>query len=76
MASKETYPRGRLDPVSERARLSEEIFEGRKITVSVGASAFPTHGTSSTELIAAADVALYAAKDAGRDRVMPAEPPE
>ena len=57
-----------------RARLSDEVFEGGKVTVSIGAAAFPDHGDEITELIAAADRALYAAKDAGRDRVVPADP--
>jgi diguanylate cyclase (GGDEF)-like protein/PAS domain S-box-containing protein len=39
------------------------------ITVSVGAAAFPRHGASPKELLAAADAALYEAKKRGRDRV-------
>ncbi|MDX6257816.1 MAG: hypothetical protein QOJ11_4150 [Frankiales bacterium] len=37
------------------------------ITVSVGVSVFPTHGSSAATLMRNADTALYAAKDAGRD---------
>ncbi|MDX6211444.1 MAG: hypothetical protein QOF82_531, partial [Frankiales bacterium] len=37
------------------------------ITVSVGVSVFPTHGSSAATLMRNADSALYAAKDAGRD---------
>src|SRR5258708_6576092 len=40
------------------------------ITISVGVAAFPMHGKSMRELLAAADGALYQAKKAGRDRVM------
>ena len=40
------------------------------ITISVGVSAFPEHGATPRELLGAADVALYQAKNAGRDRVM------
>lgn len=58
-----------------RTRLDKEVFEGRKVTVSIGAAAFPLHGDSPTDLIAAADVALYAAKEGGRDRVVAAEAP-
>jgi diguanylate cyclase (GGDEF)-like protein/PAS domain S-box-containing protein len=41
-----------------------------KISISVGIAAFPLHGSSVTELIAAADGALYQAKREGRDRVV------
>ena len=44
------------------------------VTVSVGAAAYPDHGLSAPELIAAADAALYRAKEGGRDRVEEAEP--
>lgn len=56
-----------------RERLDREVFQGRKVTVSIGVAEYPRHGESATELIAAADVALYAAKDAGRDCVVAAE---
>lgn len=42
---------------------------GIRVTVSIGAAAFPMHGHSANELIAAADAALYRAKAAGRNRV-------
>lgn len=38
-------------------------------TVSIGVACFPQHGTDFTALVAAADRALYRAKDQGRDRV-------
>jgi diguanylate cyclase (GGDEF)-like protein len=44
-----------------------------RITISVGVAGFPAHGQSVSELIAAADAALYQAKNAGRDRVVLAE---
>jgi two-component system, cell cycle response regulator len=37
------------------------------ITVSIGVAVFPDHGMTPDTLLAAADEALYAAKDAGRD---------
>lgn len=39
------------------------------ITISVGTSLFPNHGTSVQELLQAADSALYSAKANGRDQV-------
>lgn len=57
-----------------RTRLAEEVFEGRKITVSIGAAEFPTHGESPKAVIGSADAALYEAKDSGRDRVVAAGP--
>jgi two-component system, cell cycle response regulator len=45
------------------------------ITVSIGAAVHPDHGDSLVTLLAAADVALYRAKAAGRDRVENAESP-
>jgi len=41
----------------------------RKVTISAGVAAFPDHGASRDDLIRAADTGLYAAKQAGRNRV-------
>ena len=41
-----------------------------RLTISVGVSAFPDDGADASEVIIAADKALYRAKDGGRDRVM------
>ena len=38
-------------------------------TLSLGVAVFPDHGATTEEVIAAADAALYRAKQAGRDRV-------
>ncbi len=40
------------------------------VTVSMGISSFPTQGGTKEDLLRAADRALYAAKNAGRNRVM------
>jgi diguanylate cyclase (GGDEF)-like protein len=39
------------------------------ITISLGASVFPEHGTTAEDLLRAADQALYKAKTDGRDRL-------
>jgi predicted signal transduction protein with EAL and GGDEF domain len=39
------------------------------VTVSIGVAVLGQHGNDLFELLAAADVALYRAKDAGRDQV-------
>jgi diguanylate cyclase (GGDEF)-like protein/PAS domain S-box-containing protein len=44
------------------------------ITFSFGVAAFPEHGTTFTEVLKAADNALYQAKAEGRDRVVAGEP--
>jgi len=41
----------------------------RTVTISAGAAAFPDHGMTRDDLVRAADAALYAAKQAGRNRV-------
>ena len=44
-----------------------------KVTLSLGVAALPEHGTTAVELLAAADGALFRAKEEGRDRVLIAE---
>jgi two-component system, cell cycle response regulator len=53
-------------------RLAAELFEGDKITLSVGVCEFPAHGDTAQALIASADAAMYEAKAEGRDRVIAA----
>lgn len=45
-----------------------------EVTLSLGVSAYPMHGTSPESLCRSADAALYQAKRSGRDRVCIAEP--
>jgi len=69
----------RESAVTRAERLLEEvrdmkIFAGGmmlpQLTVSIGVALFPEHGENATDVIRAADQALYAAKAAGRDRYM------
>lgn len=56
----------------ERARGLRLTFNGHDvgaISASVGVAAYPGHGEQAEDLLRAADAALYAAKQAGRDRV-------
>jgi diguanylate cyclase (GGDEF)-like protein len=46
-----------------------------KVTLSLGVAALPDHGTAASELLAAADGALFRAKEEGRDRVVVADVP-
>lgn len=48
----------------------EDQILGR-VTVSGGLASSPEHGSTAEELLRAADDALYAAKEGGRDRVIP-----
>jgi len=51
---------------------SSFLCEGKliEITISIGISIFPTHGTSYEKLLGYADKALYQAKNEGRDRAV------
>jgi diguanylate cyclase (GGDEF)-like protein len=41
-----------------------------KVTVSIGVASFPKHGDEAQSIISRADVALYKAKESGRNRVV------
>ena len=59
--------------IGEKLRRLVESFQfpgvPRTITISAGIAAFPTYGKTRDELVRAADSGLYAAKQAGRNRV-------
>jgi len=50
--------------VQERGRVLDQV------TISVGIASYPQHGTTADALLGVADVALYKAKEEGRDRVV------
>lgn len=60
---------------SIRARVEEEDFFGEsrqplgRLTVSIGVAVFPDDANDPERLVDAADIAMYAAKDLGRNRV-------
>jgi len=53
-----------------RSRVAGEPFPHGRLSISVGVAGCPTHSTTAGGLAAAADFALMAAKDGGRDRVV------
>ena len=66
----------RAENIRSKLRELTVLHQGQSlgmITASIGVSAFPTNGTSSQELLATADAALYRAKREGRDRVFVSE---
>jgi diguanylate cyclase (GGDEF)-like protein len=60
-----------LDEYRQRVEDAEFQYEGQtlKVTVSVGLSVCPTDGSTRTLLFEAADQAMYASKEGGRNRV-------
>jgi len=64
--------RTRAERLRSKMRELTIMHQGKSlgmVTFSVGVAAFPEHGMSPKELMAAADAALYEAKRSGRDRV-------
>ena len=69
----QTNPEHALSVAEKLRRLVETWqFPGvpRPVTISGGAAAYPAHGITRDELVKAADAGLYAAKQAGRNRVI------
>jgi diguanylate cyclase (GGDEF)-like protein/PAS domain S-box-containing protein len=70
--------RMRAERLRTKMRELTIMYQGKSlgmVTISVGVAAFPAHGTSPKELMAAADAALYEAKRGGRDKVVVASAP-
>ncbi len=59
--------------VADKLRRSVESYQfpgvPRTVTISAGVAAYPEHGKSRDEMVRAADNGLYAAKQAGRNRI-------
>jgi len=67
----QTSPQHSLQVAEKLLRMVENWqFPGvpRPVTISAGAANYPEHGATRDELVEAADRALYAAKQAGRNR--------
>jgi len=69
----QTNPQHAFNVAEKLRRLVETWqFPGvpRPVTISAGAANYPDHGTTRDDLVKAADAGLYAAKLAGRNRVL------
>lgn len=69
--------RGRAERLCQKMRELTVMHQGKSlgmVTISIGVAAFPLHGMSPKELMAAADAALYEAKRSGRNQVVVASP--
>jgi len=69
----------RADRLREEAKLLKIYHLGQElgsITLSIGVSAYPLYGTTVEDLLRVADVALYHAKNAGRDRAVLGQLPD
>jgi len=53
-----------------RQRIERTPMEGKTVTVSIGVSSYPEHGSDVESMIRAADEAMYKAKRAGKNRVV------
>lgn len=63
----------KLRQLASQLRLHHLGLSLGQVTISVGIAMYPQHGASKSELVRAADAALYRAKHEGRNRVMVAE---
>lgn len=56
-----------------RVLTADPVLAEQKVTASMGVASFPLHGFTSEEVLRAADLAMYAAKSSGGNRVVKAE---
>jgi diguanylate cyclase (GGDEF)-like protein len=70
-----TKPHARLVAEKLRSAIASTVIDGGaggpeiSLTISVGVATFPNDSSTATGLLQAADAALYAAKDRGRNRI-------
>jgi diguanylate cyclase (GGDEF)-like protein len=69
-SSEDAVARGELLREDLKHLSVQHAGQTRRISFSIGISAFPGHGTTAEELVRAADEALYCAREDGRDRVV------
>jgi diguanylate cyclase (GGDEF)-like protein len=55
---------------ASRISVATHIGAPSSVTISIGLACFPDHADNTADLLRLADAALYAAKAAGRDRLM------
>lgn len=56
-----------LGAIGEACEIGEHVFH---VSASIGMSIYPTHGTTAGSLVQCADMAMYEAKQQGRDRAV------
>jgi len=70
------FAQKRAEDLREEAKQLRVQYRGKhleKISLSLGLSSYPEHGSSASDLLRIADSALYRAKSEGRDQVVVAE---
>ena len=63
----------RADRLRQDIATHEIVYHGQRlgpVTLSIGVSMYPAHGSTTQTVLHAADAALYRAKNAGRNRVV------
>ncbi|MBF0126235.1 MAG: diguanylate cyclase [Magnetococcales bacterium] len=63
------YPGANLAAERLRKTVEDLVIDGLKVTISIGVAIHPGVGADPADMLKQADVALYAAKQAGRNRV-------